>query len=109
MQWKIERRTRTELIAFKLRWDLTHDEQLPAKLNELTEAAILGVFGTYPKQVDFFLLHGLTGNHAVRMIFPYLSIAMQRQILKVKLLGLLADYAVQRCPKIDISFITGKY
>lgn len=94
-------------IFLKPRWDLTRSDQLPAKLNELTEASILSVFGTYPKQIDFFLVHGLTGNHAVRVIFPNLPEKMQRQILKVNLLGFLADYAVQQSPKIDVNFIAG--
>lgn len=81
---------------------------MPAKLNELTEASILGVFGTYPKEIDFFLVHGLTGNHAVRIIFPHLPEQIQRQILQVNLLGFLADYVLQRHPKIDVNFITGE-
>lgn len=93
-----------DLIA---KWDLTQGDKLSDKLNELTEASILGVFGTYPKQIDFFLLHGLTGNHAVRVIFQNLPEALQRQILKVNLLGFLTDYVVQRYPKVDINFITG--
>lgn len=90
-----------------IRWDLSQGEKLSDKLNELTEASILGVFGTYPKQIDFFLLHGLTGNHAVRIIFHYLPEALQRQILKVNLLGFLTDYVIQGYPKVDINFITG--
>ncbi|KAG4074645.1 hypothetical protein HA402_004516 [Bradysia odoriphaga] len=93
-----------DLIA---KWDLTQGDKLLDKLNELTEASILAVFGTYPKQIDFFLLHGLTGNHAVRILFQNLPEALQRQILKVNLLGFLTDYVVQRCPKVDINFITG--
>lgn len=81
---------------------------MPAKLNELTEASIMGVFGTYPKQIDFFLVHGLTGNHAVRMMFPNLTEKMQRQVLKVNLLGFLTDFVVQRNPKIDVNLVTGK-
>lgn len=92
----------------KQRWDLTRADQLLAKLNELTEASILGVFGTYSKEIDFFLVHGLTGNHAVRIIFPYLPEQIQRQMLKVNLLGLLATYVLQQRPKIDVNFITGK-
>lgn len=80
---------------------------MPAKLNELTEASLLGAFATYSKQIDFFLLHGVTGNHAVRMVFPYLSVEMQRYLLRVNLLGLLVVYAVQKKPKINITFVTG--
>lgn len=68
----------------------------------------MGVFGTYPKQIDFFLVHGLTGNHAVRMVFPNLPEKMQRQVLKVNLLGFLTDFVVQRYPKIDVNLVTGK-
>lgn len=65
------------------------------------------MFGTYPKQIDFFLVHGFTGNHAVRVVFSKLPEQLQRQLLKVNLLGFLTDYAVQRNPKIEIDFLTG--
>lgn len=80
---------------------------MSAKLDELTETSILGVFATHPKKIDFFLLHGVTGNHAVRMIFPHLSLEMQRRLLRVNLLGLLSDYVVERKPKINVDLING--
>lgn len=89
------------------KWDLSQADQFFAKLNELTEASILGVFATYPKEIDFFLLHGVTGNHAVRSIFPNLSLEMQRHLLRVNLLGLLSDYVVERKPKINVELVTG--
>ncbi|XP_037040039.1 oxidoreductase AflY-like [Bradysia coprophila] len=112
--WNFQRKTEFLLENYGMvfrdliaKWDLTQGDKLLDKLNELTEASILAVFGTYPKQIDFFLLHGLTGNHAVRILFQNLPEALQRQILKVNLLGFLTDYVVQRCPKVDINFITG--
>ncbi|KAJ6642068.1 Oxidoreductase AflY [Pseudolycoriella hygida] len=93
-----------DLIA---KWDLSRSDELNAKLNELTEASILGVFATYPQNIDFFLVHGLTGNHAVRILFSNLPEDMQRKVLKVNLLGLLTDYVVQGSPEIDVNVITG--
>lgn len=83
-------------------------DQFPVKLNQLTEASILGLFASYPDKIDFFLVHGFTANHAVRIIFPHLSEKEQRHLLLVNLLGLLNDYVVQKTPKIDVGYITGK-
>lgn len=87
-------------------WELPlSNESLEIKLNELTEASILGAFATHPDKIDFFLVHGVTGNHAIRTVFRHLDEKHQRNLLRINLLGLLTDYVVQKRPQIDIDYV----
>lgn len=87
-------------------WDITNPVQQFRDSQWAAAGLLSATVGCDDPSYDFFLVHALTGSHAVRIILPFIPAAYHLLLLRQWWLFTLAVYITQMRPVIAMNSIT---
>ncbi|RKP09233.1 hypothetical protein THASP1DRAFT_14538 [Thamnocephalis sphaerospora] len=89
---------------------LITQDNVDDRMHELFDAAVTAYGGCAQREnPDFFLAHGLTGAHAMRIVGPHLSAKERVRLVRSHWLFLVAAYIAQGRPGMDLATVIQRY